>query len=37
MTVVITTVIASLMATYKDNPETAIAISFTVVMLGGLF
>jgi len=37
MTVVITTVIASLMATYKDNPETALAISFTVVMLGGLF
>jgi sulfate permease, SulP family len=37
MTVVITTVIASLMATYKDNPETAIAIAFTVVMLGGLF
>jgi SulP family sulfate permease len=37
MTVVITTVIASLMTTYKDNPEMALAIAFTVVMLGGLF
>ncbi len=37
MTVVMTTVIASLMTTYKDNPEMALAIAFTVVMLGGLF
>ncbi|OIP68461.1 MAG: sodium-independent anion transporter [Oscillatoriales cyanobacterium CG2_30_44_21] len=37
MTVVITTVIASVLATYKDDPETGLAIAFTVVMLGGLF
>ena len=37
MTVVITSVIASVMATHKDSPETALAIAFTIVMLGGLF
>ncbi|CAN1211154.1 SulP family inorganic anion transporter [Tumidithrix helvetica PCC 7403] len=37
MTVVATTVIASLIANYKDNLETALALAFTVVMLGGLF
>lgn len=37
MTVVITSVIASLMATHKDSPEEALVIAFTIVMLGGLF
>jgi len=37
MTIVITTVIASVLTNYKDDPETGLAIAFTVVMLGGLF
>jgi sulfate permease, SulP family len=37
MTVVVTAMIASSIANYKDSLETALAVAFTTVMLGGLF
>lgn len=37
MTVVMTTIVVSLVAAYPDNPGLALAMSFTVVMMAGLF
>ncbi|TVQ43521.1 MAG: SulP family inorganic anion transporter [Gloeocapsa sp. DLM2.Bin57] len=37
MTVIVTAVIAGLMATNPDNPEKALAMGFTVIMLAGIF
>lgn len=37
MTVVMTTIVVSLVAAYPDNPGLALSMSFTVVMMAGVF